>query len=185
MKKTKDEKTNKLSFQLDILKQEIGTVDSSIRQMDDITKSVKNWSIVLWTVAIGGALTHQTYWKFVGFTCFIPLVFWFVDASFRRVQRKFIFRSIEIRKFLNSENLQKSFDQNNLIGFNLFDPASRLTLETGNIELLKRYNSFTKFSTVLFFRTVFILYLCLFVSSVIIGIALFIGEKYFNLSVAF
>ncbi len=44
-----------LAYQLEVLKQEIDLVSATIRQGDEITKSVKHWAITVWAAALGGA----------------------------------------------------------------------------------------------------------------------------------
>ena len=89
-------------IQVEILKAELTHIDGAIRQHDDITKNVKNWAIVTWTASIGLALKDQDLHPFVWLTAIVPMVFWIVDGSFRRIQRSFISRLQQISHFVNS-----------------------------------------------------------------------------------
>lgn len=118
-------KMKMLEYQLDILKLEIETINSTIRQMDAMTEKIKNWAILIWAAATGATITTPDMNPYIAFTAAIPLAFWFVDAWYRRIQRRFIWRSSQISGFLNDGRLAKSFENEKIIDFVLFDPASR------------------------------------------------------------
>jgi len=112
--------TNRLfDIQLDLLKAELTAIDSAIRQCDEITKSIKNWAVVTWTASVGLALKEQSLWPFVWVTAVVPLVFWFVDGSFRRIQRSFITRLQQISKHLNSPEFTQAATSGGEIGISL------------------------------------------------------------------
>ncbi len=90
-------------YQLDLLKEELSHISGAVRQHDEIAKSVKNWAVLTWTASVGLALKESRLQPFVGLTAIIPLVFWIVDASFRRIQRSFIIRTQQIADFVNSD----------------------------------------------------------------------------------
>jgi hypothetical protein len=94
--------------QFELLKMELELVNSAIRQLDDITKSIKNWSIVTWTASIGLAVSQQQLHAFVWLTAIVPFLFWFADSSFRRIHRSFIVRLRDIAEYVNSEPLAAS-----------------------------------------------------------------------------
>jgi hypothetical protein len=48
--------------------------------METITQNVKNFSIVTWTGGITVFLGQDALRKYIIFTAFLPLLFWFVDA---------------------------------------------------------------------------------------------------------
>jgi hypothetical protein len=85
-----------LDIQLEMLNAELNHIGGAIRQHDEITKSVKNWAVVTWTASIGLALKEPDLHRFLWITAIVPLVFWVVDGSFRRIQRSFIGRVREI-----------------------------------------------------------------------------------------
>lgn len=107
---------SRIEYQLDLLKTEIETINAAISQMDEITKSIKEWTVGLWSAAVGGALAPPRLTPYVGLTVVVPLLFWFVDAWYRRIQRKFILRGSAIGEFLNSDRLQQSLDAGNSSG---------------------------------------------------------------------
>src|SRR4051812_24955470 len=90
-------------YQLEMLKLEIDVVNTTIRQMDDISKSFKEWTITLWAASVGGALVKPGLDRFVWATAAIPLLFWIVDSYHRVIQRRFIWRSLTIMDFLNDD----------------------------------------------------------------------------------
>lgn len=89
-------------IQLELLTNELKSIDGAIRQHDEITKTVKNWAVVTWTASIGFALKEPSLRPFIWLTAVVPLVFWIVDGSFRRIQRSFIARIEEISRYVNS-----------------------------------------------------------------------------------
>jgi len=91
-----------LDIQLEMLNAELNHIGGAIRQHDEITKSVKNWAVVTWTASIGLALKEPDLHRFLWITAIVPLVFWVVDGSFRRIQRSFIGRVREISNFVKS-----------------------------------------------------------------------------------
>lgn len=144
----------RFEYQLDILKLEIETLTGSIRQMDKMGESIKNWAILIWAAATGASISHDKLNRYIALTATIPLTFWLVDAWYRRIQRKFIWRSVQISKFLNDSRLADSFEQERIIGLYLFDPLSRL--ERG-----KEYERFVGWLTILMFRSLSLLYFSL------------------------
>ena len=160
----------KFEYQLDILKVEIDTVNASIRQMDKMGESIKNWAILIWAAATGATITQGALNSYIAFTAIIPLAFWLVDTWYRKIQRKFIWRSIQISKFLNDERLESSFQQGRMVDFNLFDPKSRLDHGKG-------YEKFVSWYRVMMFRSLSLLYLCLAGMSVLAWIIKLIIHK--------
>ncbi len=122
---TENPTQNRFEFQIEILKWELELINSGIRQMDEITTSIKNWAIVAWGGSIGIAIANQELRSFLGFTFLIPLLFWLVDARWRKIQRGFIYRMNQISVFLNSEDLQRSFQQQQFVNFVLLDPRAK------------------------------------------------------------
>lgn len=151
----------KLEYQLDILKLEIETINSSIRQMDVMTEKIKNWAIVIWAAATGAAITTPDLNPYIAFTAAIPLAFWFVDAWYRRIQRRFIWRTGQISAFLNDVRLAESFNKQEITGFTLFDPASRGSKGQAD------YERFISVRRVLGFGSVSLFYIFLIVMSLL------------------
>jgi hypothetical protein len=147
-------------FQLEILKQEIETINASIRQMDLMTEKVKNWAIVTWTAATGAAISRGELRPFIALTSFIPVVFWMVDLYYRRIQRKFIWRSRQITEFLNDGRLAQSFEAKQVVDFRLFDP-----IPTGKEG--EGYNRFVSFWTIIRFKSLSILYIGMVILSLV------------------
>ena len=139
-------------YQLDLLKIEIETINASIRQMDNMTEKVKNWAIVTWAAATGATISQEKLQPFIAFTCFIPIVFWLTDTWYRRIQRKFIWRSRQIAQFLNDGRLERSFAQGSVVDFHLFDPSASRARGPD-------YQQFVNWRKVMMFRSLSILYI--------------------------
>jgi hypothetical protein len=84
------------------VKLELTLIDAAIRQHDEIQKSIKNRAIAAWTAGIGVSLLSERLNDWLFLTALIPLLFWYVEALYRRLQRSFIFRTEEISERLNS-----------------------------------------------------------------------------------
>jgi len=149
-------------FQMEILKVELDQINSAIRQMDDITKNIKDWAIVTWTLSLGTTLATASLHSFIGFTAIIPLVFWLIDARYRQIQRRFIYRIRQISDFLNDTRLRQSFDEQQLIGFQVLDPMA--IKSRGNPD----YESYVSLFRTLRFGSVLNLYLSLILISMVV-----------------
>ena len=112
-------------FQLEILKMEIQTIDGIVGRMDEITQTTKNWAVITWAGGLAAVLGSSDLRKYAVLTAILPLVFWYTDAQWRRLQRRSTFRSAKIREFLNSPALQESFAAGKLVGFIVHDPIGR------------------------------------------------------------
>jgi hypothetical protein len=120
-----DNTKSPLDYQLDFLKLEVETINRSISQCDEIIKNIKQWAITLWTASVGGALAKPELTKYIILTAIVPLLFWYVDALYRSTERRFIFRTLMIKDFLNGKDLQRSIDAGKLEGFEVMNPAAR------------------------------------------------------------
>jgi hypothetical protein len=140
-----------LQYQLEMLKIEVEVVNATIRQMDDISKSLKEWSITVWAAALGGALVTPDLKPYAFATAAIPILFWLVDSYHHVVQRRFIWRSLRIMDFLNDERLPQSFQEGRFVGFTVMDIASRRDRSGG-------LGSFASWPRVLLFRTMSLMY---------------------------
>jgi hypothetical protein len=146
--------------QLELLQAELAHIDSAIRQHDEITKSIKNWAIVTWTASVGFGLKDRDPHGFLMLTAVVPMVFWIVDGSYRRIQRSFIKRSQQIADFVNSPNFRLSVNNGTAMDFPL---------------LLMRRKSQEFNDTVLgtmLFRSVSFLYIGLIICSLVLSILL-------------
>lgn len=148
-----------LRFQLDMLKVEVDVVNSTIRQMDDITKSLKEWAITVWAAALGGSIITAELRTYTWATAVIPLLFWVVDVWHRVVQRRFIWRGLQIKDFLNSKDLEESFAIGRLVRFEVMDVGARRCRSP-------EFYRFVSWRRVMLFGTLTSLYLGLAVLSV-------------------
>ncbi len=148
-------------YQLELLKVELNQIDSAIRQMDDITKSIKDWAIVTWTFSLGATLQMNGLKPYIWLTAIIPLLFWIVDARYRLIQKSFIYRLNQISNFLNDERLKQSFDEQKLVNFRLLDLRAKKSHD-------KDYNSYINIFRILRFGSVAYLYIGLILISLLV-----------------
>ena len=150
--------------QYELLKTELDLVNSAIRQQDDITKGIKNWSIVTWSASIGLCASTPNLQQYTWMTAIVPTLFWFVDASFRRIQRTFITRVVDISTYVNSQSFQRSVRSRTALDFPL------LTMRRRRKDWLTDWSGWRKNSLigVMFFRSVSLLYMGLVLGSLLL-----------------
>ena len=140
-----------LQYQLEMLKLETQVANETIRQMDDISKNLKEWAITVWAAGVGGALVTKPLAAYVSMTAVVPLLFWLVDTQHHVIQRKFIWRVLRLCDFLNGEALETSLAAGRLVGFSVMDLSSRR-------ERSAEYHQFIRFERIACFPTLSILY---------------------------
>jgi hypothetical protein len=141
-----------LDLQLEFLKIELETVNSAIERIDGTTQATKNWAVGIWAGSMA-LLLDKDLPQYVGFSAVLPIVFWVVDAWWRRIQRSFIFRSNKISEFLNSDQLRESFAQRKLVGFTLLDPRGWQYAKSSE------YWDFIRVRRTIWFKSVSVFYL--------------------------
>lgn len=110
-------------YQLDILKIEIDQIEKAIERFDQIAQTTKNWAIVTWAGSIAIALSNSDLRDYIIVTFILPILFWFIDAWFRRLQARSIVRNKRISEFLNSDIFFESFKQHRFVNFLVLDPV--------------------------------------------------------------
>ena len=165
-------KNRAFEFQLDLIKQELQTLQTTIDKFDDLTQKCKNWTILLWGSAVILALGGKEQTDFKGgfiFTVIIPLLFWILDAWWRRNQRMFIFRMSLISEFLNGPAYLTSFERSQIVGLKLFD------LKANDIAVKNEREKFSSLRRTLLFKSVVIFYGGLILFSMFLQ--LYLGNK--------
>jgi hypothetical protein len=114
-----------VKYQLEILKQEIEHVEQIIARIDDVTQTIKNWTVVVWSGSIAIILGRTELRMFIGFTAIVPFLFWLTDAGWRMQQAYLFLRSKQISEFLNDQRLYQSIKQGKLVDFIIYDPMAR------------------------------------------------------------
>jgi hypothetical protein len=149
--------------QFELLKIELTLVDSAIRSHDEITKNIKQWAIIAWTGGVGLALGESALTSSVWVTAFVPLTFWIVDGSYRRVQRSFIVRTQEIAAFINSAKFLAAAEAGAAFDFELMKMRSKQGRRTSWFSVMK-------------FRTVALLYVLMITGSVLLAVVVAQGD---------
>jgi hypothetical protein len=117
---SKDEAFN---YQMEFLKLEFQAINEVIGRIDETAAKVKNWAVVTWAGSMALGRTNDLK-KYLWITAVPPLLFFFTDALWRKIQRRFIFRSRRISEFLNDGRLQRSFHTKQLSDFWIVDPRA-------------------------------------------------------------
>ena len=160
-----DDRNDCFNFQLEFIKKEYDHNHNIIDRIDNIAQGVKNWSIATWAGSITLALAKgpNSLQQYIILTSILPMIFWFLDAHWRHVQRTLIFRVMMISEFLNSSKLHESFQKKQLVDFKVIDPRALRVKHT------MEYKQFASIRKTLLFRTVFPIYAGQIVISLILG----------------
>lgn len=153
-----------LDFQLELLKDEIQTINGVIGRMDTITQATKNWSIVTWLGSIGFMLGNAEAKPLIAATAILPLIFWIIDATWRRLQKRSVYRAKKITEFINDGRLLASFEKTEIQNFTVLDPIGHSHKQEAE------YQSYVTMKNTLFFREVWVIYWSLAFISLILGI---------------
>lgn len=153
------------SFRLEVMKKELDAIDSSIRKIDDIGNSIKNWAILTWAGSVSIILTRTELYSYILFTAIPPLIFMFVDAYWRKIQRRFSWRQAQISDFINSKKFDDAFVARKM-DFKVLDPLAR------NAKSKSDFIRFISIRKILTLPTVSLIYLGLCVISVILAFIL-------------
>lgn len=91
-------------FRIDILKQEIELINQKMNHFDNMRLKTKQMAIFLWVAVIGFGLKSDVSSGngslFFLFTAFIPVSFWYLEASFRRYYKGWSERFKAIKEFI-------------------------------------------------------------------------------------
>ena len=155
-------------YRFGILKRELDTIDSSIRKIDEIGNSIKNWAILAWTGSGAAILGKPELHDYVLFTAAPPLIFMFVDAHWRKVQRRFMWRQYQISDYLNSSKFDEDCEARKL-NFHLFDPIARRSHKD------EKFQKFISIPKILSFPTVSLVYLGLACLSIVLWVILLVA----------
>jgi hypothetical protein len=117
-----DPQAESFAYQLDFLKLEYNAINELIKRIDEITQKNKEWAILIWAGSISVAISQTPLRKYIMLTAILPLLFWFIDAWWRRIQKTSVFRVKKISDFLNGPDLEESFRQKKLVNFHVVDP---------------------------------------------------------------
>lgn len=153
-------------YRLDMLKFEIEIIDRGIARMDEMSKSHKNWAILVWTGSLAITIGNADLRPYTIVTTAIPILFWIVDAVWAHHQIRFDYREKKIAEFLNSDLLAQSFEQRQLAGITLLDPNGRQYQDAED------YQEKTNLWRTASFSSVAILYFGMIVLSIVIALVL-------------
>lgn len=143
---TKEEK-------LDILKLEMGLLQSTVDKYDDLIYRNRNWFITLWAAMIGLSFANKIYFLPL-FGIGLAIVYWLLEGVFRyKSWYKNVNRYREIRDAINS----KEFDIDNISVYDLTNKYGK-----------RKYKISEKISACFFRMEAMFLYLIMIVASILI-----------------
>lgn len=93
-------------YRLDLLKQEMETLQNGIRSYDTILFTIKGWAITIFSATTFFAIDKQRSLLYI-FCAVSVVLFWLLDAVYESIQRILPQRYRRIEKFMQSE----AFDQ--------------------------------------------------------------------------
>jgi hypothetical protein len=154
---------NVFARQFELLTLELTLINNEIKSLDEITRNVKQWAIVAWTGSLGAALGNPALKPALWATAFLPLSFWLVDASFRRIQRTFIVRVEDIADYVNSPEFEASAAAQTPMAFELLRMRTEQGVKTDWLSVMR-------------FRTVATLYVLMMLGSLGLGLLIRLGK---------
>lgn len=107
-------------YKLSLIQKELETINNIIDKHDNFTQATKNWCVVIWIGTLSLILkeiSNSDMMKLLFFTPVIPIMFWIIDATWRRLQNRSIYRSDKISEFLNSKDFTDSYSNYELKNF--------------------------------------------------------------------
>lgn len=157
-------KDKAFEFQLQTLTLEMEYIERAIARLDEMTQTTKQWAVLIWSGSISVILSQQSLKQYIFFTAVIPVLFWIIDARWRFWLGHFSYRQGKISQFINSDALQKAYEQKSFSGFTILDPLGKSYRET--LEFKKKRT----FGKSLRTTEVFLLYAGMFIISIAIGV---------------
>lgn len=159
-----DPRSQSFNYQLEFLKLEYGAINEIIKRIDEMTQKNKDWAVLIWAGSISLIISQENLRRYILLTAVLPLLFWFLDAWWRRIQRTCIFRIQKISEFLNGDNLVESFQQKKLVNFHVLDPRGQQYRNT------PEYKDFIGILRTMRFKEVGVFYLGLVFISTALGL---------------
>ena len=158
-------------YQLGLITLEMEMIERTIARMDEITQTIKNWAIVTWAGSVAILLREPDLRKFLILTMVLPIMFWYSDAIWRRLQKRSVYRQEKIKDFLNSEDFVKSCKQQRLINFIVMDPVGQQYKENKEFKDALKLKWMMRYNEILYF------YGGLIIISILLGL-LFLFEAF-------
>ena len=137
------------NYKLELLKDEFAEINSIIDRIDKICQTTKYWTILIFFGVLSAILgsDDEEVKRFIILVPFIPLIFWILEASWRKYQNRAIYRVNKISDFLNSDDFDNSIKGKSFENFKVLDTMGNQYRE------LKDYKKFTSFWRCLWFKT--------------------------------
>jgi len=165
----KTAKEKAFEYQLQTLTLEMQYIERSIARLDEITQTTKYWAILIWSGSMSLILGQQSLRQYAIFASVIPFLFWLIDARWRYWLGYFAYRQGKISEFINSDALQKAFENQSLSGFTVLDPLGKVYHETPKFKKRRTLSRALKSTEVLPF------YIGMIIISLLIGAFFFLN----------
>lgn len=167
-----------LTFQLELLRDEINKIQGTIAAYDDLSFKIKGWALTLWLGTLGYAIDQRSP-LLILVSVPVLMAFWFLDANFKSYQQRSIARMGYIERFINESvrgpvgSLAEAFEKCSFGSFVVPDPIGHQTCKVD--ERFKRhYKRKTSFRRSLWIRNIRLLYLFLLGSTAVAVIFMYL-----------
>jgi len=111
-----DVKADEFQYRFELLKQEIEILQARIGSYDTILLTIRGWTITIFSAFIFfSAQAKQPIYLI--FCALSVMLFWLVEAIFRRYQRSFIYRYTQIEQFLQSQEFAQAVAERSFKNF--------------------------------------------------------------------
>ena len=110
--------TDKFDYQFDLLKNEMDSLQSGIRNYDGTLFTIKSWSITIFSGFVFFAADKNNP-AFLGFCAISIVLFWLLDSIYRSIQRVYTRRYNQIEQFLKSPEFDQAIKERDFKDFQI------------------------------------------------------------------
>lgn len=119
---------DEFDYRYEILLKEMETLQANIRGFNQILFRIKGWAVTVFSGFIFfGVKESEPILFFVGSMSVI--LFWVLDAIYKKFQRKFIVRHNRIEHFLRTDEFSKALEKRSFHGFHIPDFSGRFSVK--------------------------------------------------------
>lgn len=128
----------KFEYQFELLKQEIDTLQNSIRSYDSMIMEIKKWAVAVYSGFLAIKF-HKDYSEvskqntdILVYAIVAIFLFWLIDSIFKSIQGCIIKRYSEIENFINSDDFKTSMEIGEITNIKIPDIRSQFKVTLRN-----------------------------------------------------